>query len=198
MTMFKVLNEDGSAYHGGGGKWHLPKGERPGRWMPRIENPVLCWRGYHLVEDAQLLGWLGPAIWVAEGRGQSISDGEKSVWQQARLLYRVEGWNERAARLFAADCAEHVAHLYTLDTEWQPSQTIAVVRRYANGEATQEELAAARSAAWDAAWAAAWAAAWTAWAAARAAARAAGEAVWGAARAAEREWQWNRLQGYLP
>ena len=133
MTYYKVLNSDGSACHGGNGKWHLPKGKRPGKWMPNIANPILCERGYHLVKDAQLLEWLGPTIYVAEYRGATVRDSTKLVAEQARLVSRVDTWNDRTARLFAADCAEHVAHLYTLDTKWQPAATIAVVRRYANG-----------------------------------------------------------------
>ena len=33
---YKVLNDDGTAYHGGTGRWHLPTAEKPGRWMRRI------------------------------------------------------------------------------------------------------------------------------------------------------------------
>ena len=40
--------------------------------------------------------------------------------------------------------------------EDRPRKAIEVARRFAKGEATEEELAAARSAAWDAAWKAAW------------------------------------------
>jgi len=29
--LYKVLDEDASAYHGGKGKWHRPRGKRPGR-----------------------------------------------------------------------------------------------------------------------------------------------------------------------
>mgnify|MGYP001561470259 CR=1 FL=1 len=107
---------------------------------------------------------------MPEGRGNTDSDGSKTAYAQARLLYQIETWNERTSRLFAADCAERVAHLYKLKTEWQPAQIIEVVRRYANGEATKEELAAAGAAAGEE-----YAAAW----------------------AAERKWQWARLLYYI-
>jgi len=101
----------------------------------------------------------------------------------------------------------------------RPRKAIEIARRFANGEATKNELAAARAAAWaaagaaawaaaraaawDAAEAAAWAAAWdaagaAAWAAAGAAAwAAAGAAAWNAAGDAARGAQASRLAAFL-
>ena len=105
---------------------------------------------------------------------------------------------DRELRLFAVWCARQVQHLLT---DPRSVSAIDVAERYANGEATDEELAAAGdeawAAAWDAAWAAARAAAWAAdgdadgdadGAAARAAARAAIAAAWDAARTAQAQW----------
>jgi hypothetical protein len=66
---------------------------------------------------------------------------------------------DREARLYAVWCARQVQHLMT-----GPSLLTAldVAERHANGDATDEELGAARAAAWAAAWAAARAAAWAA------------------------------------
>tara|TARA_S200002703_G_scaffold40354_1_gene35155 strand:- start:7642 stop:8175 length:534 start_codon:yes stop_codon:yes gene_type:complete len=103
--------------------------------------------------------------------------------------------DKRAVRLFACDCAESVLHLFEkkYPEDDRPRKTIEVARRFANGEATQEELDKARDAAWDAwdaarastdaAYAAAWAAARDVWAAARAA--------WDAARATARDAAWD-------
>ena len=79
---------------------------------------------------------------------------------------------DREIRLFAVWCARQVQHL---NTGPRVSACIDVAERFANGEATDEERAAAwaaaRAAARAAAWAAARAAAWdSAWAAAGAAA----------------------------
>jgi len=99
---------------------------------------------------------------------------------------------ERAARLFACECAEDVLPIFERENpdDKSPREAIEVARKFANGEATEEQLDAARAAAWDAARDAAWdaaraaarAAAWdaardAAWAAAR-------DAAWAAARAA--------------
>jgi hypothetical protein len=85
--------------------------------------------------------------------------------------------DDRTLRLFACKCVREVWHLLT---DKRSRKAVEVAERYAVGEATSEELDAARAAAWAAAWDAARAAAWAAaWAAARAAAMAAaGDAAW--------------------
>jgi len=99
---------------------------------------------------------------------------------------------ERDARLYNCNVAEHVLHIYENEHPGDMSlrTCIEVSRRYAHGEATEEELAAAREAARGVAWEAAREAArGAAREAARAAARAAAreavrEAVWAVAREA--------------
>jgi hypothetical protein len=96
---------------------------------------------------------------------------------------------DRELRLFAVFCARQVEHLLT---DQRSKDAIDTAEKFAKGEATYEELAAAEAAARVAAWAAdrdalraaarvaAWDAAWAAaWAAAEAAA---------AARAAQSDW----------
>jgi hypothetical protein len=105
------------------------------------------------------------------------SNGVKdAIW----ALRAVEGY-DREIRLMACDFAESVVHLANDD---RAVNTIAVSRKYANGEATLEELdtacaAAARAAACAAAWAAA------------------GDAAWSAARAAKLEKQKEILLKYI-
>ena len=188
---YKVLNTDGTCCNGGTGKWYLPQGKSPGKWMPPVHDIQLCARGYHLCTLEQLVPFLGPAIYVAEGRGVHVEDEYKSAWSEARLLYRTV-WDAKAARLFASDCAEHVLPLYE---RLYPSDTrvrdcISTARQCALGLATEKQLDAAQDAAW-----AAWAARAAAWAA-RAAAWAARDAA-GAAWAAARRWQTKRLMEYL-
>ena len=134
---------------------------------------------------------------------------DDAIW----CLRAVEG-HDREILLYAVWCARQVQHLLT---DKRSLDALDVAERYANGEATEDELTAAKDAAWaaeDAAWAAwaaeaAWdavraagaaeAAACAAWAAeaareaagaaARAAAREAADAAWAAAWAA-REAAW--------
>ena len=144
------------------------------------------------------------------------------VWVASRLA-RTNADVERRLRLWIADCAARVLHIYeATETSDAPRKAIVARRRFARGEIDAIALAAAWAAAWDAAraaagdaaraaagaaaWAAAWDAAWAAtwdaawaatwdatWAAAEDAARAAADA----ARAAERQWQFDRLIEWL-
>ena len=188
MTLYKVLNEDGSSFHGGSGKWFLPQGDEPGEWMPRIADLVPCKRGYHVLKPEMLIHWLGPAIFEVEVRGAEVWEGDKGAVEQARLIRRLERWNDQTARLFACDCAESVVHLVK---DERSVNAIRVARRFAFGLASKEELAAAWDTAWDTARAAARAAAG---AAARDTARA---AAWAAARDTAGAAQTKRLFEYL-
>ena len=91
--------------------------------------------------------------------------------------------HDREWRLFAIWCARRVQHLMT---DPRSLAALDVAERYASGDATQAEKAAAETAAGAAAWAAAGAAAQAAaWAAAQAAAEtAAWAAAWAAAETA--------------
>ena len=172
--LYKVLDEDGSAYYGGMGKWSLPHDGQPGGWMPRIERLEMCFCGYHLIDALHLVEWLGPTIYEAEGdaKGELVKDGKHCV-HTARLLRKLVTWNERTARLFACDCAEQALPVYEQyrSSGKAPRHAIEIARRFADGKATKEELAAA-------------------WAAARAAA---GDAAGDAAGV----WQTQRLFEYL-
>ena len=183
---WKALNERRST-NGGYAEWHRPHGRnRPGKWMPKITDLEPCVRGYHVCDNhTDMLSWLGPDIWVCEWRGLSVRSSSKRVVEQARLIRHADRWNEQSARLFAADCAEHVLPLWEAHSDDdRPRRAIAAARAHARGEIGLEELDAAGAAARDAARDAAGAAAG---AAARAAARA---AAWAATRAATRDGAW--------
>ena len=177
MELYKVLDEGRMPYNGGSGQW-LPAGQ----WMPPVEGPLAaCRNGYHVCRIDQLLSWLGPTVWLVEVRGDVLIEPAKCVARQAMLGRRL-AWDARIARHFACDCAERA--LGRLETPDERSvNAIAVARRYADGQATDHELAAAWAAARDAA---------------RAAARAAASyAASCAAGDAERRWQARRLWAYL-
>jgi hypothetical protein len=118
-------------------------------------------------------------------QSNGISD---AVW----ALRAVEG-KDKEIRLFSADCAESVLHIYEkrYPNDDRPRKAIQAARDYANGVIGKDELAAAG----DAAWAAAWAAGDAAGDAARDAARAAaGDAAWAAARDAAGKAKWQEIE----
>ena len=228
MRYFKVLNADNRSCNGGSPDlvWSLPVQNpdgswTPGEWMPEVTGDLeLCANGYHLTDAEHLVSWLNATIYEAEPSKEMIKGDDKIVCRSVRLLKKMH-WDDRIARLFACNCAERVVPLYEKDypDDKRSRHAIEVARLFADGKASNSELAAARAAAcaaaWDAAWdaardaaeAAAWAAAraaaWdAAWDAARAAARAAARdaaeaAAWAAAWDAERKWQVKRLMQYL-
>jgi len=125
---------------------------------------------------------------------------EDAIW----CCRTVEGY-DKEWRLFAVWCARQVQHLMT---DERSIKAIDIAERFANGDATKDELYAAWNAAWavawaaagaaasDAAWAAASDAAWNAaWAAAGAAAGAAAWAAAGAAAGAAQKEQFLKIVG---
>ena len=198
---YKALNNDLQSCHNGDCQW-IPREWTP----PQVVNP--CRTGYHLCASTeQLLDWLGETVWIAEARGEIVDHGGTKVVCESARITRQLPWDDRKALLFAADCAEHVLHLYEeRQVNYASRRAIEVARAYAASNATNEDLKSAYSAAaWSAAWAtarsaarsAAEAAGAAAYVAARAASRSAAEATWVAAEAAERRWQADRLAWYL-
>jgi hypothetical protein len=129
-------------------------------------------------------------LYVAEYEGEVLDAGDKIIVRKARIVEHLTGWNERTARLAAADFAEAVLPIYEAKypNDDRPRKAIEAARAFANGEIDTAARDAARDAAWDAAEAAAWAAARDA--ARDAAEAAAWDAAWAAARAAARDAAW--------
>ena len=67
-------------------------------------------------------------------------------------FYEHSKLNDRKLRLFACDCAEHALPIFkkAYPDDKRPRTSIDTARKFAKGEATQEEMAAARDAARDA------------------------------------------------
>ena len=145
--------------------------------------------------------WNGNRVSAQTAREAGATFGDL-VWA-ASAVARNNPDVERRLRLWMADCAARVLHIYEkTETSAAPREAIIATRQFARGEisaaardaARAAASAAARAAASAAAWAAASAAAWAAaWDAARAAAWAAAWAARDAASAAEEAWQFDRL-----
>lgn len=166
----------------------------PGEWVEVDGDLEACRNGLHVCRVDQLLDWLSDELWrveVDEAAGL-VDAGDKVVARRVRLVEQVPDADRRLQE-FAADCAEHVLHLFeaVYPDDDRPRRAIAAARAYARGEITSAARAAARAAAGDAAQDAARdAAGAAAWDAAR-------DAAWGAAWGAERDWQAARLTHWL-
>ena len=184
--------------------WPVPVGE----WTPK-ETPVLCESGWHGMREQEVLTHLpialGAQLWVVETRGKVVRGDDKFVTSQMRLIECIGTIDASNLRLFACDVAEDVLDLFEsrYPNDMRPRSSIEVARRYAYGEATKEELGAARAAAARAARAAAEASGRAAAWAARAAAWGGGvldgawAAAWAAAYSRYSNWLIVRLEsGY--
>ena len=218
---YKWTAPGGHAPVADGYRYPLPVKNGDGTWTPgewtEPANGDLKPRanGYHVCREMDLTNWINDELYECEidGDQAACNDPGDSILcvRRVRLIRRVEGWNERTARLFAVWCARQAMALIP-DPDPRSVAVVDTAERFANGRATADELAAARAAAWDVAfdevWAAqdadrgaawrvsraAWAVAGAAWAATSAAARdaivaardAAWNAYWTAAWAADR------------
>jgi hypothetical protein len=159
MKLYKFLQENNTSQYQNC-VWSLPTKNddgtwTPGEWMPEIEGKlVLCGNGYHLTDAKHLLGWRDAQLFEAEYRGDILEGNDKVAVRCARLLCKVEGWNDKNMRLYAVWCAREALKLVD-SPDPRSINACDVAEKYGNGEATYKELAAARAAAMDAAWAAA-------------------------------------------
>jgi hypothetical protein len=167
MKLYKVLNADRTVCHNGTGTW-----PEPGTWLRVGCELIPCERGLHLCEARDLIRWIGPTLWEVEldPSGDAVRhDDSKWAVSGARLVRRIEKWNDRNLRNFACDCAERAL----MRERWagrEPApasrEAVRVARRYADGLANNLDLAAAAEAL---------------------------EAAGAAAGAAERDWQSRRI-----
>jgi hypothetical protein len=206
MKYYKALTADNKGpYSNFDFTKYLPKGKRPGKWLPVVKNLEVCQAGYHCCKASDLLDWIKDNAYEVEIRGKKITSDNKICAEQMRFTKKVMG--EYDLRVFACDCADHVLHFFEdkYPNDKRPREAIEAGRKFAKGEisaaawnaAWNAARDAARDAAGDAAGAAAWAAARDAAGAAAGAATgaaawaAAGDAAGAAAWAAARDAAWN-------
>ncbi|HYE89694.1 MAG TPA: hypothetical protein VEA38_01685, partial [Terriglobales bacterium] len=171
--LFKILGPNRKACHGGSGTW-----PEIGEWTEtRDVNP--CHTGWHLARPRDLIQWLRTSpriagattldfeIYIAEAEIYTEAD-DKVVAPRARLVRRLQ-WDREFVVSWAKECAAS-AHesaeralnaiepvLKRLDG-YAPDEkrfrvAIETARKFGRGEATRDELRAARDAAWSARWA---------------------------------------------
>ncbi|GIV04423.1 MAG: hypothetical protein KatS3mg015_3253 [Fimbriimonadales bacterium] len=118
-----------------------------------ISRLLRRWRPATLLRPEHLPLWIARDLYVYEYDGEAHDEGDRIAVRRARILDRLPGWNERTARLAAADFAEAVLPVFGGDPE-HPRRAIQAARDYAHELIGRNELAAISAAAWDVSWAA--------------------------------------------
>ena len=104
MHAYKVLNGGRSEFTGL--QWPLPAAGRPGQWVHANGPLALCVNGIHASTTEQLPHWLGAEIWEIELDGDVVVADAALVASSARLVRRIDAWDELARRRFAQACLE--------------------------------------------------------------------------------------------
>ncbi|HXD65760.1 MAG TPA: hypothetical protein VNV17_14145 [Solirubrobacteraceae bacterium] len=109
MHAYKVLKDGQSEFTGW--RWPLPAADAPGDWV-HAEGPIaLCVNGIHASTSEQLPHWLGIELWEIELAGNILDDEAALVASQARLLRRVDAWDEPMRGRFAEMCLQRAREL---------------------------------------------------------------------------------------
>ena len=108
MIAYKFLRRDGTGpftRH----PWPLPDGGGPGAW---VEAPVVpCRSGIHACRPADLPLWLGRELYEVELDGEIVEERAKVVAPRARLLRRIDAWDDATRDAFTRDCADRAQTL---------------------------------------------------------------------------------------
>jgi hypothetical protein len=103
---------------------------------------IRSWRPCYDPNEYLPEDWKGNVLDILDNKEIPFDD---RLW----VICRTELVSEKLMRLFAVWCARQVQHLMT---DERSTQALDVAEAFANGKATEQELAAARDPALDAAW----------------------------------------------
>jgi hypothetical protein len=88
--------------------WPLPAGG-PGAW---VDAPVVpCRSGIHACRVADLPLWLGRELYAVELAGEIVEEQTKVVASRARLVRRIDAWDDALRAAYTRDCADRACEL---------------------------------------------------------------------------------------
>lgn len=155
MKCFKALNAAANSGLGLGNVFEgsLPSNNEPGEWvvvqgqLQIDKNSLFGDHGIHLASKAWITRYLCDELYEAEQVGEALREGRYFVARKVRLLRQLANWNARTGRLFACDCAQHVLRHFESQrpNDKRPREAIEVARRFANGQASEEEMETAKN-----------------------------------------------------
>ena len=111
MIAWKFLGQ-GATGPFSGFAWPRPDGG-PGAWVEAAVEP--CRSGIHACRRDDLPLWLGRELYEVELDGEIVAEPAKVVASRARLLRRVDAWDDRLRDAYTRMCADR-AHELALAT----------------------------------------------------------------------------------
>ena len=108
MIAYKFLRQDGTSLFTGF-RWPLPARGAPGEWVSAKAEP--CRSGVHACRTSDLPLWIGRTLYEIELDGDVVKDQTKVVAPRARLLRRIEAWDEDLRGAYTRHCAERAHRL---------------------------------------------------------------------------------------
>ena len=107
MIAYKFLRPDGRSLFTGF-RWRLPDDE-PGEWVSAPVTP--CRSGIHACRTSDMPFWLARALYEIELDGEVVEQRTKLVASRARLLRRVEAWDDERRDAYTRMCADRAHEL---------------------------------------------------------------------------------------
>jgi hypothetical protein len=107
VIAYKFLRPDGSSAFTGF-RWQLPDGG-PGEWVDAPVEP--CRSGIHACRPSDLPFWAGRTLYEVEVDGQLVEQRTKVVAPRARLLRRIEAWDDGVREAYTRMCADRAHEL---------------------------------------------------------------------------------------
>jgi hypothetical protein len=107
VIAYKFLRPDGTSAFTGF-RWQLPSGE-PGEWVDAPVEP--CRSGIHACRASDLPVWVGHTLYEIELDGEVVEQRTKVVATRARLLRRVEAWDDELREIYTRMCANRAHEL---------------------------------------------------------------------------------------
>jgi hypothetical protein len=107
MNAYKFLRSDGTGVFTRFA-WPLPC-EGPGDWIHTRPEP--CRSGIHACRRDDLPLWLGRVLYEVELDGEIVEESAKVVASRARLMRRIDAWDERLRDEYTRMCADRAHDL---------------------------------------------------------------------------------------
>jgi hypothetical protein len=107
VIAYKFLRPDGTSLFTSY-RWPLPAGE-PGEWVEAPVEP--CRSGIHACRPPDLPFWVAASLYEIELDGEVVEQRTKLVAPRARLLRRVEAWDDELRDAYTRMCADRAHEL---------------------------------------------------------------------------------------